>query len=332
MSKRKVLSDEVIKYVKLEMFEDVIEVIDQDPNVIFRTDAEGDSLLIWACQEGSVNCAQMLMDYQSNIDLQGTFGDTPLIKCIKIGYPDHEKIFNFLMEKKADINLVNHEGETAFAIAAKFHRFEMAKKLVDRKCNINFKCKLGNTPLIRSCYYGDRVLFDYLLSINSDINIKNDNGESAIITACRFQHIDMVKKLIELGADINDSDCCKRNGLMHCFMISSEKLTDIFIELKGNLNAKDIFGYTALMYSVKDKNLMSSFKKLLALKVDCFALDRNGDNALIIACRYKNFEAARLLVKQGLKIDTINLDGKKAVDFIEDETEKDHFIESLKYI
>jgi ankyrin repeat protein len=130
-------------------------------------------------------------------------GNTLLIQSIRRDMPE---LFDFLLQRRARVNMRNRNGETALSIAAFLGRANYVKRLVDAGAEINF---FGWPPLVYAAYNGHTEIVEYLIGRGADVNGKAENGSSALFFASRFGHLETVKALLKHRADLtilNDKD------------------------------------------------------------------------------------------------------------------------------
>ena len=75
----------------------------------------GNTPLLIACNNNSLDTVKLLIKYGANINLQNNNGETALMSTSK---SNNELMVNYLLYNGADINVTNHDGETALDIAA----------------------------------------------------------------------------------------------------------------------------------------------------------------------------------------------------------------------
>jgi ankyrin repeat protein len=130
-------------------------------------------------------------------------GNTLLIQSIQRDLPE---LFDYLMQRRARINIRNRNGETALSIAAYLGRASYVRRLVDAGAEVNF---FGWPPLVYAAYNGHTEIVDYLIGRGAEIDAKTENGSTALFFASRFGHIETVKALLKHRADpniVNDKD------------------------------------------------------------------------------------------------------------------------------
>ena len=77
---------------------------------------------------------------------------------------EKEKIFNYLIEQKADVNKIC-EDKSPLMYAVKYGNLKFTKKLVEAGANINLENEEGKTAIDYAKKYAKKDILEYLLSI-----------------------------------------------------------------------------------------------------------------------------------------------------------------------
>ncbi|MEX0849122.1 MAG: ankyrin repeat domain-containing protein [Candidatus Dependentiae bacterium] len=135
-----------------------------------------------------------------NVDAQNAYGWTPLMYAVIDPYK--VKLVNLLIEKKADVNLVDEYGRTALMHAVQDGKtLENVKALIAAGADVNVQDVDGNTALMYAAkMYGQDALakVNLLLEAGAEVNMQNNEGETAYLNAI---DIHVKKALIDAGAD-----------------------------------------------------------------------------------------------------------------------------------
>eukprot|EP01083_Nonionella_stella_P207471 753657_1 len=121
----------------------------------------GQTPLFIACDKGDVEIVKLLTDYQHmecDVNAAGNKGYTPLMKAVGKNHMDVVKI---LLNKHANINLVNNLKQCATVIAVRTKHYEISKLLFKEN---------GHGVLYRRDYR-DRTILDQCLKYHMDKEI-----------------------------------------------------------------------------------------------------------------------------------------------------------------
>ncbi len=122
-------------------------------------------------------------------------GNTLLIQAVRRDVPE---LFDYLLLRRAKLNVRNRNGETALSIAAYTGKLQYVQRLIEAGADVNF---YGWSPLTYAAYNGHTAIVDYLLKRGAEINATTENGSSALFFAARFGHIEVIKLLLKNKAD-----------------------------------------------------------------------------------------------------------------------------------
>jgi ankyrin repeat protein len=122
-------------------------------------------------------------------------GNTLLIQAVRRDVPE---LFEYLLLRRAKLNVRNRNGETALSLAAYTGKLQYVQRLVEAGADVNF---YGWSPLTYAAYNGHTAIVDYLLKRGAEINATTENGSTALFFAARFGHIEVIKLLLKNKAD-----------------------------------------------------------------------------------------------------------------------------------
>ncbi len=122
-------------------------------------------------------------------------GDTLLVQAVRRDLPE---LFDYLLQRRARLNMRNRNGETALSIAAYTGKLTYVQRLVGAGADVNF---YGWSPLAYAAYNGHAEIASYLIKHGADVNAKTENGSTALFFAARFGHSEIVDLLLRNSAD-----------------------------------------------------------------------------------------------------------------------------------
>ena len=242
----------------------------------------------------------------------------------------------------ANINFRNaDDGKTPINIAASKGHSELVVLLIGRGADLTIVDKWEQTPLIAACRnseYGDNNIiykkwFDIinnLVNEGSPLNNYDIYGRTPLLICGDNRDIKSTRLLVENGADIEgrakqpfnptpkygSRSIDPQNGYTPLWFAVDNNNTimlETLIKLKADVNATlKYIKQTPLMYSCL-KELKDCAKSLINGGANINLQDRDGNSALMIACRGGNMVIVKLLIEKGANINLQDSDGNSAL-------------------
>jgi ankyrin repeat protein len=241
------------------------------------------------CSKGSV--AGMVMSEVSKDLPQERVNSMELMLPVHSG--DIEKV-RLLLSKGADPNiLLSLFKTTPLMDASREGNVEMICLLLDNGADPNLTNSEGRTPLMAAAKYGHTVSVDILLQRGANPDLQNQSGRTALMEAVREHHFEVALKILRVT-----------------------KMPYI----------QDKYGQNALQMAISKRQ--DGVAK--ALLVDCAVYshqldmrDNDGETALIIACKNRNFEIVRRLLSMQANPNVGNKYGETPAEIANRLCEKD---------
>ena len=214
--------------------------------------------------------------------LQTDVGVTPLMQACRQGKLAEVKR---LIAQSADVNAVSkiyHRTALIYAVKEALEPPPIVALLLKNGAKLEIKDSQGNTALLQC-----------LLRFQNGIY-----GERQKLTAesCRKAAI----KLVMAGAELNICNLHGDNSLIPASAWFPADFLALLLKGGVDINAKNAYGYTALMQAMRQKNDMAVIKLLLNKGADVNARDYSDTPAIFYA---SDPEAARLLIDRGADLD-----------------------------
>ena len=194
------------------------------------------------------------------INFDGNWRFSPLMLASKKG---NIKIVELLLNNGADINYSFHDGSpypvlfSALSIASAYNKIEVIKILIKRGINLK---KLGGTVIAdrRNKYKSKIKILKLLIEAGADINASVYG--TPLINAINDCNIDLINYLFDKGANPNaiEIGCCggaDSSPLMIAVSRRCNKAIDILLEKNVNINYRNQYGGSALLYAISSNNL-----------------------------------------------------------------------------
>jgi len=243
--------------------------------------------------------------------------------CIKIYTPGIEELLDKedidAIEKQikngAPVNAKNKMGITPLHLAALNNRYELVKKLIDKKADVNAKTSKDAffaffTPLHFASQKDANIPTVKLLIENgADLNARGGLGSTPLHHAIVFKAPVLAEELIRMGADVNASSNDKKTPLHRAAGKKFYSVVELLIKKGADINAKDDKGCTCLFEATLD-NDAKMIKLLLDKGAKINEADNNGDTALHLAVTSEKFEAFKELLNGRAAVNCVNKDGR----------------------
>ena len=129
---------------------------------------------------------------------------------------------------------------------------------------------------------------------NLDINAKGKHGMTALMYVSSDSR-SIFKLLLEKGADVNARDDTGQTACIHAAIKGDRIKIAGLLEYKADINIKDIFKTTALMYSLKKNN--GAYDYIFDNGGEYNDADISGKTALMYACLSKHEDIDEFIIK-----------------------------------
>ena len=153
--------------------------------------ASREGKLFFACQEGQVDAARLLLDNGAAVDRATEDGRTPLYVACENGHVDAVRL---LLDQGADVDRATNNGSTPLYAACNEGHVDAARLLLDNGAAVDRAQKQGATPLFITCVVGHIDLARLLLEKGAEVDratntargrtpldIAKEEGHSAVV-------------------------------------------------------------------------------------------------------------------------------------------------------
>ncbi|KAL5084943.1 hypothetical protein Trisim1_011297 [Trichoderma cf. simile WF8] len=159
--------------------------------------------LIIASYHGHSALVKLLIEKGADMEAQDDDGQTPLSRAAENG---HEATVKVLIEKGADVEAMDNDGAVPLWWAAENGHEATVKLLIEKGANIEAKDRHGQAPLSRAAQNGHEAVVKLLVEKGANIETKDRHGQAPLSWAAEKGHEAVVKLLIERGANIWTKD------------------------------------------------------------------------------------------------------------------------------
>ncbi|KAK3599324.1 hypothetical protein CHS0354_009808 [Potamilus streckersoni] len=190
----------------------------------------------------------------------------------------HARVVDALLVKDVQIDMKNKNCVTPLHLALMFKHKEIAKKLIEKGCDINLSSgRLDKTPLHISSEMGLREISEILLEKGADPMAKDKKGHSPMHYASMYGHKDIVVMLIKQNADQSESRSLKHR------------------------QKNDMKGLTPIHYAAR-RGRVDVLKSLIQSGVSADLPDMYGRSPLYLAARFGQQEVVNELLKENIDV------------------------------
>jgi ankyrin repeat protein len=257
--------------------------------------SDGVSPLHFAISKSYTGWIDYLLEKGANSNIKNTDGDTPLIEAARIG---DIGTMRKLIEYKAQVNVQDAHGNAAAhtAIPAEVHR-EALELLVENGANPNLREEHGDSPahIIVSLNRAPDVL-DVLLQNKADVSIHNVKGETPFYIAVDKSRTTLIAPLLRHNSDIFAATNAGLTPFERALQIGGAVLDEVITET--TVRQSDNNGNTPLLVAVRLNVNPDIIRRILDKTAQVNARNQEGDTALHIAVRQNNAAAGELLISR----------------------------------
>ena len=265
---------------------------------INQPDEYGDYPIMNAALYSSIDIMKVLLEKGADPNAKNKDGETALMWSVQ----DPEKI-KLLISYDADVNLVAHSGNTALLIASVGNnQFSTIKYLVDHGADPLAKNKKQETCLMRAALFGDTTTASYLVRSGIEINAKDTIGGTALINAIFNVNRPVTLWLLNNGADPDLRSVFGLTAVSGVVTYNDLPSIKAVLQKTNNVNAIDDGGVSALMWAVYNEHDNPEIISLLLDKgADVHHKAKDGSTALMWAMKKGNTQTVDLLKKAGAR-------------------------------
>ncbi|KAK7485776.1 hypothetical protein BaRGS_00022957 [Batillaria attramentaria] len=250
----------------------VKRLLEKDKDLVDASE-QGVSALHIAANQGHLQITQLLVENGAKLNELDRDGDTPLLAGMKF-----DSVAEYLIKKGCDVTIANFNGQTAGHKAALFGHAQILRLLIERGADMNAMDNDGDTPLHDAISQGRTAAAEVLLGwpkldirrknkkgfsiihfaaikgepsitellLNKDttlVNEQKEDGFTALHVAAINNHTDVMRVLLEKGKAQVDVRTQKKQTALH---VAAEQAymdaVQILIKHGADVNAKDCDG------------------------------------------------------------------------------------------
>jgi|SRR5579871_3083671 len=231
----------------------------------------------------ATDLVELLLNKKADINASDKSGSTALMYAV---ITDNLPIVSLLLKWGADVARRNAYRRSALSLA---YDLQIVQALLQKGADIKAD---GGDVLSHAARQGDLPMVRWLLHHGVNINAIDFQGETALMVAAGCIDTNLVSFLLSRGADANIQT--KQDGSNALIMAAScstplmqetessqnrEHIINTLLDKGVDINARDIHGYTALIWAARNGDV-NTVKLLLARGADVNIRSKNGETII----------------------------------------------------
>lgn len=178
-----------------------------------RSDRDGNTALIWGGARGSIPVLSFLFSHGAENHAENAVGNNALMQAIAA---HHEDAAAFCLKHHFNMAAVNHDGQTAFAMAAARDFTALMDSMAALGADTNAADSKKRTPLMLAAAEGRLQALENLLARDgAALEARDEEGHTALMLACLGGHRAAAVLLLKSGARVDVAD--NRGRDMHFY-------------------------------------------------------------------------------------------------------------------
>ncbi|TGL65379.1 ankyrin repeat domain-containing protein [Leptospira jelokensis] len=203
-----------------------------------------------------IDHTKALLDAGANTNAQTKFGVTALMNSI---FSRNFVLVEELIRRGANLELETSEGNTALLAMINMGNDHLEKPklfqmLLDAKANVNHKNFEGSTALHLSVIGNSLEILTILSQQNVDSSIKNNKGVTALDQAIINENWQATKILLTIEKDIDGLDKYGSTKLHSAILNEKYELIQLLLDAGADPQKKDKWGKTAIEFAERQNN------------------------------------------------------------------------------
>jgi ankyrin repeat protein len=157
-----------------------------------------DKAFIEAVEKGDLTAAQTALQQGAHVNARSDYQDqTALIVAARLG---NEKLVQFLLSQKADVNARDNFKATALMYAAAEGHLPIVEALTAHKADLDLQDNFGKTALMDAIAVQQEAVIKFLLAKKINVNLMNRLNKTAWVYAIERGDGETAKALLGKGA------------------------------------------------------------------------------------------------------------------------------------
>lgn len=271
-------ADKLVREAALGRLEYVKQYLDLHADQVDCLSA-GKTCLQVAAHQGHINIIIYLLSVRANVNIVDKEGDSTLHYA---AFGNQPEIMRILLLHGAHINVVNSSRCSALHISAHKRPPHCVKVLLEFGANVNIQDSYGDTALHDAIGKENTEVVELLCNAqNLDLTVRNNRGFNALHHASLKGNVAATRKILQLAPQLVDIK--KNDGFapLHLASLNGHSgVVDVLVrEGKADINIRNNRRQTPFLLAVAQGHT-AAIEKLVDLGCDVLVKDEDGDNAM----------------------------------------------------
>lgn len=246
--------DELVAAIKMDDPEVVAQIYSTNSLAVdVALNANASTALMVASSLGGRDVVKWLLDHGANVKActvledpekpPGVAGFTALHLA---SGRNRVEIAGLLLERGADFNQIDENGNSPFVIACAKGHLEVIKLFLAHGANIELLNGFGWTPLLVATHQNQTRVAEFLIAQGANINAEYPNGRNALMAAAELGNESLVRLLMQMGADVNHTNVDGKTALMDAAVEGHTEVVRLLLQNGAKIDQQSEEGWTAL--------------------------------------------------------------------------------------
>ncbi|XP_067654386.1 ankyrin repeat domain-containing protein 50-like [Haliotis asinina] len=266
---------------------------------------------------------------QDNVDINSRVrcGRTAVMLAAEDG---HKDVVELLVDKGADVSLVDEAGDNVLHCACRGGNKELVKYILSNKMvDIDSRGYRDKTPVMTAGQSGHKEVVELLVKHGANLLLRDERGDNILHLACKRGRLDVVKYIISLHKlDIDRGGFKKKTPVMLAGQGGHKEVVEVLVKHGANLLLRDERGDNILHLACWEGHL-GVVKYIISLhKMD---IDKGGfekKTPVMLAGEGGHKEVVEVLVTDGANLALRNSDYNNILHL----TSYGGYVDVVKYV
>ncbi|KAJ5688586.1 hypothetical protein N7462_002978 [Penicillium macrosclerotiorum] len=194
-------------------------------------------------QMGGLYSVRVALDKGADVNTSNLDGQTALMVAVSFR---HTQIVKLLLEYGALPNKVSAQGDTALGTAALMGLDDIVQMLLQHGANVEAAKNLGKTALSQAAAAGHESIVRRLLNAGAEPNTLCSSGDTALSRAALYGRVPIARLLLDCGADVNKTAYPWKTAIWKAAHDNRAAMAELLMQRGADPTIKDSRGQTPL--------------------------------------------------------------------------------------